>query len=149
MFKEHIGKQSNKIKNVVERGMVKRFAEAIGDMHPIFVDEAVGRQSRYGQNIAPPTFPRVFDYGEIEGLDLLSDGFIHGEQIYHYTRPLLVGETVYCYTKIENYYDKKSRSGLLGFLILKRFGEDGEGETIFTEQQSVIITEAVRKELVK
>ncbi|MBP2257594.1 MaoC family dehydratase N-terminal domain-containing protein [Virgibacillus alimentarius] len=149
MFKEHIGKQSNKIKNVVERGMVKRFAEAIGDMHPIFVDEAVGRQSRYGQNIAPPTFPRVFDYGEIEGLDLLSDGLIHGEQIYHYTRPLLVGETVYCYTKIENYYDKKSRSGLLGFLIVKRFGEDGEGETIFTEQQSVIITEAVRKELVK
>lgn len=149
MFKDSIGKQSNKVKNIVEKGMVKRFAEAIGDLHPIFVDEEFGANSRYGKNIAPPTFPRVFEYGEIEGLNLPNIGLIHGEQIYHYERPLRVGEEVYCYTRVVDYFEKKGSNGLLGFIILKRFGEDPEGKIIFTEEQTVIISEAVRKELVR
>ncbi|PYZ92996.1 hypothetical protein CR194_07275 [Salipaludibacillus keqinensis] len=70
MYKYLIGKQSNKVKNTVERRLVTRFAESIGDLHPIYVEEETGRQSRYGQNIAPPTFPRVFDFGSVEGLKL-------------------------------------------------------------------------------
>ena len=60
MFKDQIGKQSNKVKNTVERGAVKKFAEAIGDLHPIYFDEETGRNSRYKDNIAPPTFPEDF-----------------------------------------------------------------------------------------
>ncbi|MDA3129944.1 MaoC family dehydratase N-terminal domain-containing protein [Aliibacillus thermotolerans] len=149
MFKEMIGKRSEKVKNIVERGMVKKFAEAIGDPHPIFIDEAYGKQSRYGKNIAPPTFPRVFEYGEIEELQLPNKGLIHGEQIYHYKRPLFVGETIYCYTEVADYYEKTGKNGWMGFIILKLYGEDAEGENIFTEEQVVIITETVRKELVR
>lgn len=149
MFTDAIGKKSSKVKNSVERGMVKKFAESIGDLHPIFVDEEFGKRSRYGQNIAPPTYPRVFDYGEIDGLNLPNVGLIHGEQTYHYERPLLVGETIYCYTEVADYYEKNSRNGLLGFIILNRYGEDPDGNTIFTEAQTVIISEVVRKELVR
>lgn len=144
-----IGKRSEKVKNIVERGMVKKFAEAIGDPHPIFIDEVYGKQSRYGKNIAPPTFPRVFEYGEIEELQLPNKGLIHGEQIYHYKRPLFVGETIYCYTEVADYYEKTGKNGWMGFIILKLYGEDAEGENIFTEEQVVIITETVRKELVR
>lgn len=149
MYKDQIGNKSNKVKNIVERGMLKKFAESIGDPHPIFINEEYGRQSRYGQNIAPPTFPRVFDYGDIEGLYLPNIGLIHGEQIYHYERPLFVGEEVYCYTELMDYYEKEGNNGLLGFVILKRYGEDLEGKTIFTESQTVIISETVRKELIR
>ncbi|MBB6452445.1 acyl dehydratase [Salirhabdus euzebyi] len=145
MYKAFIGKQSTKVKNTVERLMVKRFAESIGDPHPIFVDEAYGKKSRYGNNIAPPTFPRVFEFGDIEGLQLPSKGLIHGEETYHYERPLLVGETLTCYSEITDYYEKEGKNGLMGFFILKRFGDDDNGNTIFTEEQVVIITEAVRK----
>lgn len=149
MFKDVIGKKSKKVKNVVERAMVKRFAEAIGDPHPIFIDEEYGKKSRYKRNIAPPTFPRVFDYGEIEELYLPNIGLIHGEQTYHYVRPLFVGETIYCYTEVADYYEKEASLGLLGFILLKTYGEDEAGNLIFTENSTVIITEAVRKELVK
>ncbi|EPR29903.1 hypothetical protein I656_00403 [Geobacillus sp. WSUCF1] len=74
MYQHDIGKRSAKVKNVVERGAVKKFAEAIGDPNPIYWDEETGKRSRYGRNIAPPTFPRVFDYGVIEGLKLPSKG---------------------------------------------------------------------------
>ncbi|MFC0273669.1 MaoC family dehydratase N-terminal domain-containing protein [Metabacillus herbersteinensis] len=146
-LKETVGKRSNKVKNIVERGAVKRFAEAIGDPHPIFIDEEVGRKSRYKNNIAPPTFSRVFDYGVVEGLNLPNKGLIHGEQIYHFTRPLFVGEEINCYTEVKKYYERKGKNGEMGFLVLKVYGEDTVGELIFTAEQIVIINEVVRKAL--
>ncbi|WP_026566989.1 MaoC family dehydratase N-terminal domain-containing protein [Bacillus sp. UNC41MFS5] len=149
MFKDRIDKQSNKVKNSVERGAVKRFAEAIGDLHPIYFDEETGKNSRNQTNIAPPTFPRTFDYGDIEGLNLPNKGLIHGEQTFHYERPLRVGEDIYCYSKVKNYFEKKGNFGEMGFLILESFGEDEAGGLIFSSTSTVVISEAVRKVLVK
>ncbi len=145
MFETMIGKRSSQVKNTVERGSVRAFSKAIGDASPIYIDEEVGHRSRYGTNIAPPTYPRVFDYGEIEGFDLPNVGLIHGKQSFHYNRPLLVGETVFCSTSLEKYYERNGTSGLLGFLVLKRYGKEPGGEIIFTEEQVIIITEAVRR----
>jgi acyl dehydratase len=149
LFKDQIGKQSNKVKNVVERGAVKKFAEAIGDLHPIYFDEEVGEKSRYKKNIAPPTFPRTFDYGVIEGLNLPNKGLIHGEQTFHYERPLLVGEETYCYSKVKSYFEKKGNFGEMGFLVLESYGEDLAGNTIFSSTSTVVISEAVRKVLAR
>lgn len=149
LYKEQIGKQSNKVKNIVERGAVKKFAESIGDLHPIYFDEETGKKSRYKNNIAPPTFPRVFDYGAIEGLTLPAKGLIHGEQTYHYERPLLVGEEIQCYSIVKDYFEKKGNFGEMGFLVIESIGEELTGDLIFSSKQTVIISEAVRKELVR
>lgn len=145
MYSQFIGKRSNKIRNTVERGAVKKFADAIGDLNPIFFDEEVGKNSRYKANIAPPTFPRVFDYGVLEGLKLPSKGLIHGEQNYHYERPLLVGEEILCYSEVSSYFEKSGSSGKMAFLSIKQYGEDLNGHLIFSSEQVIIITEAVRK----
>jgi acyl dehydratase len=144
MFEKVVGKSSNRVLNDVERGAVKNFAMAIGDPHPIYVDREFGRRSRYKNNIAPPTFPRVFDYGTIEGLVLPKAGLIHGEQDFTYKRPLVVGETLYCYCVVENYVEKKAQSGRLGFLTIKNIGEDETGDMVFSSKTVVVITEAVR-----
>ncbi|WP_156289648.1 MaoC family dehydratase N-terminal domain-containing protein [Oceanobacillus salinisoli] len=145
MYKHMIGKQSNKVKNTVEKGMVKRFVESIGDPHPIYTNEEVGKKSRYGKNIAPPTYPRVFDYGVIEGLILPEKGLIHGEQNYHYERPLFIGEEISCYSEVKNYVEKSGTNGRMGFLEIVNYGEDQEGNMIFSEKMVTIITETVRK----
>lgn len=149
MFAHLIGQKSKPVKNVVERGAVKKFAEAIGDPHPLFIDEETGKKSRYKGNIAPPTFPRVFDYGKIPGLELPKKGLIHGEQSYHYKRPLLVGEEIQCWAQVKDYYEKQARSGRLSFLVINRYGADSDGEIVFEDEQVIIITEAVRKEMAK
>ncbi|QCJ42356.1 MaoC family dehydratase [Bacillus sp. S3] len=149
MFKDLIGKQSSKVKNVVERGAVKKFAEAIGDLHPIYFDEDTGRLSRYKNNLAPPTFPRVFDYGVIEGFHLPDKGLIHGEESYHYERPLMVGEEVYCYSIVKKYSEKKGSFGEMGFLVLESFGEDLDGNTIFSSTSTIVISEAVKRGMKK
>lgn len=149
MFSDQVGKRSTKVKNVVERGAVKKFAEAIGDLHPIYFDEETGRNTRFRNNIAPPTFPRTFDYGVIEGFNLPNKGLIHGEQTFHYERPLVVGEEILCYSEVKKYFEKKGNFGEMGFLILESFGEDLAGNTIFSSTSTVVISEAVRKVLTK
>lgn len=149
MFKDLIGKQSGKVKNIVERGAVKKFAEAIGDLNPIYVDEKIGLKSRYHNNIAPPTFPMVFDYGTIDGLNLPDKGLIHGEQTFHYERPLMVGEVIHCYTVVKTYFEKEGALGKMGFLIIENYGEDTTGKTVFSSTSTIIIPEVVRKVLSK
>ncbi|WP_285766857.1 MaoC family dehydratase N-terminal domain-containing protein [Peribacillus sp. SI8-4] len=147
MFNDSIGKRSTPVKNIVERGAVKKFAISIGDPHPIFIDEEAGRQSRYGTNIAPPTFPRVFDYGTIESLNLPGKGLIHGEQVYRYKRPLLIGEEITCYSEVKDYYEKKGKHGEMGFLALENYGSAADGEVVFIAEQLVIINETIRKKV--
>lgn len=147
MFKETVGKRSKTVKNIVERGAVKKFATAIGDAAPIYVDEEVGKQSRYKQNIAPPTFPVTFEYAPIKTLQLPEKGLIHGEQKFHYERPLIVGETIYCYATVKDYYERTGNFGEMGFLVVERYGKDEDDALIYTEKQVVIISEEVRKGL--
>ena len=145
MYEHAVGKCSNRVLNVVDRESVRRFAKAIGDEHPIYVDVHAGKRSRYGENIAPPTYPRVFNYGSIEGLELPSKGLIHGEQIYHYERPLLVGEEVYCYAKVKDYKERMGSNGKMGIIRIENNGEDKEGAAIFSSTLVIIINEAVLK----
>lgn len=145
MYREMIGKRSVKVLNIVEPSTVSKFAHAIGDAHPIYLDPEYAKNSRHRRNIAPATFPRTFDDGKIEGLDLPEKGLIHGTQSFHYERPLYVGESVYCYKEIKNYYEKKGGSGVMGFLVIESNGDDRDGHTIFTSTAIIVISEAVRK----
>ena len=148
LYEGLVGRSSEPVKNRVGRGAVRRFAEAIADPSPLYVDEQAARESRYGRLLAPPTFPRTFDYGKIEGLELPSAGLIHGEFRVSYERPLLVGDELLCRLKLKASYDKEGRRGLLGFLVFERTGESAEGGLIFTTEDVVVVTEAVRRGIV-
>jgi acyl dehydratase len=147
LYEGFVGLRSDPVKNLVERGPVRRFAEAIPDPSPLYTDELVAAESRYGRLLAPPTFPRTFDYGRIEGLELPGAGLIHGEFSISYERPLLVGDEVLCSLQLKDSYDKRGRRGLLGFLVFERTGEDPDGKRIFTTNDIVVVTEAVRRGL--
>jgi acyl dehydratase len=146
-YRQFIGQRSEPVLNIVERGAVRKFAEAIGDPNPLYMDEEAAEASRYGGIIAPPTFPRTFDYGELEGLGSPGQGFLHGEHRIRYERPLLVGEEVVCYVEFKDYYEKKGRESSLGFLISERVGESPEGERIFAMLDTAILTPALRESL--
>jgi acyl dehydratase len=68
-WKTLVGERSEAVSNVVEKEAVRKFAEAIGDPNPLYVDEAAAEKSRYGNLVTLPTFPNTFEYGEIEGMD--------------------------------------------------------------------------------
>ena len=147
LYEEFVGLSSEPVENTVEKGAVRKFAEAIGDPNPLYADGAAAKGSRYGRLLAPPTFPRIFDYGHVPDLRLPDAGLIHGEFRISYGRPLFVGDEVFCRVALKDSYDKQSRGGLLGFLFFERVGETRDGGRIFTMNDTVVVTEAVRKGL--
>ncbi len=147
MWQPFVGAQSTVEINWVERGAVRAFAEAIGDRNPLYMDEEVAKKSRYHRCMAPPTFPMTFRYGTIPGLPMPASGLIHGQQVFNYTRRLFVGDQVFCSQTLTDVYEKVGSLGRLSFLVFERVGIDHEGEHMFTNTETYIITEIVRKSM--
>jgi acyl dehydratase len=147
MFQNFIRKQSTPVLNAVEKGAVKKFAESIGDHNPLFFDEQYAEKTVHKRLLAPPTFPRTFDYGEIEGLKLPASGLIHGEQQYSYERPLYVGEELYCNTELVDVYEKTGGSGTLTFLTFQQQGVSTDGDIVLRSKRVLIVTEKVKAQM--
>lgn len=134
-----IGVESRPVKNEVEKGAIRKFANAIGDPNPLYRDEEYAKQTPYGGIIAPPTFSRTFDYGVIDGLVMPKEGLIHGEQRFAYFKPIQAGSVVYCTTKIADCYEKQGKSGSMTFVVYEQTGKDEQGEVLFTARSNVIV----------
>ncbi|HEX8953385.1 MAG TPA: MaoC family dehydratase N-terminal domain-containing protein, partial [Polyangia bacterium] len=77
----------------VERGHIRRFAEAIGDGNPIYVDEAAARAAGHPRIPAPPTFAIALRANDPRGgIDLDWRKLLHGEQELVLARPLYAGD---------------------------------------------------------
>ncbi|MRG84914.1 MaoC family dehydratase N-terminal domain-containing protein [Salinibacillus xinjiangensis] len=149
MWESFFGIRSQPVKNVIEAKSIKRFARAIGDDSPIYLDEEYAKTSPHGQIIAPPTFPRTLDYGQIEGVEFPKEGMLHGEQTFHYKRPLYAGDEIYCCYELYSFDRKQGKKGALGILKVKQYGckDQKLEEQIFTSIRTLIFTEKVLKEV--
>ncbi|MCF8565303.1 MaoC family dehydratase N-terminal domain-containing protein [Alicyclobacillus tolerans] len=137
-FQAFVGKASQPVKNEVEKGAIRKFADAIGDDNPLYRDEEFAKSSRYGRIAAPPTFSRTFDYGEIPGLHFKREGLIHGEQSFEYYKPILAGDVVYCSTQLAQVYEKSGKLGKMIFLIYEQTVSDESGALMEKSQSTVI-----------
>jgi acyl dehydratase len=94
----------------VEKGAIRRFAEAIGETAEIYFDEAFARSLGYLGIVAPPTFPTTFRPPSkpawILGLD--EGRFLAGEQGFRYRRPILAGDRLQCELRLTDVQDKRS-----------------------------------------
>lgn len=145
MFSKFIGKESQPVKNIVEKDKVEQFIKALGDMNPVYFDENF--VSPYKKLIAPPTYPRTFEYGEIPGVILPKEGLINGEQSFHYERPIFIGEELFCQWMLTGVERKKTRSGLMTFIELEQWGRDSEGKKVFNARKISIMSEIIRKKV--
>ena len=123
-----IGRESEGVVFEVERGAIRKFAEAVQDQTP---------QSLRG-DIAPPTFPTTFRM-TIPGLAFDLARVLHGAQEYRYERPLRAGDRVRCRVRVANVYQRKGRLGEMTFLILAMDGTDESGSPIFSGTTTAIL----------
>ena len=115
---KQIGKAGEARTIEVERGAIRRFAEAIGDPNPVYNSESDARHSHFGGMIAPPTFCRSLsaaipdvklDMGEsFRGLDGGSD--------WEYFEPIRPGDRITVQTKIADLRESAGRLGPMVFI---------------------------------
>lgn len=104
----------------VERGAIRRFAEAIGDPNPIFNDEAAARHSRFGGMIAPPTFCRSFGIGGgfFDFRLPLARGLDGGSQ-WEYFEPIRPGDRITVVSKLLDIRESEGRLGAMVFVVVE------------------------------
>ena len=123
-----IGRESEVVVFDVERGAIRKFADAVQDQTPACVRG----------DIAPPTFPTTFRI-TIPGLTFDLARVLHGAQEYRYERPLRAGDRVRCRVRVADVYQRKGRLGEMTFLILVMDGTDESGSPIFTGTTTAIL----------
>jgi acyl dehydratase len=125
--KKQIGKSSEPRTYDVERGAIRRFAEAIGDSNPLFNNEAEARKTRFGGIIAPPTFCRSLPSTGLTDIKLDMPGYraLDGGSDWEYLEPIRAGDRITVQSKIADLRESEGRLGTMVFITT---------ETTYTNQ---------------
>ena len=138
-----IGRTTGVSTMAVEKGHIRKFAEAIGDDNPLYHDEEYARNSRYGGIIAPPTFVTTFGFESsesvMEGLDINYSRLLHGEQEYEYFKPIMAGDTISYSTELTAITEKQGKSGAMDIVTTEMTGHNQDGEKVFVGRSTVVI----------
>ena len=113
----------------VTRGDIRRFALAMGDSHPVYLDRAAAQSMGHPDVVAPPTF--LISMGESSGAGFLADPalgldfarVVHGEQGFELHRPVCAGDVLASETRIEQIRDA-GRNELL--ILVTEVTRDGQ-----------------------
>ena len=106
----------------VGREHIRRFAEAIGDLSPAYLDPEAARALGHPDVIAPPTFLTVLGFRYADTGPLADPGLgldyrlvVHGEQTFELSRPVVAGDRLTSVQRIEEIRDA-GRNEVLQFV---------------------------------
>jgi hypothetical protein len=128
LSRDLIGRESDVVLFEVERGAIRKFADAIQDQTPACVRG----------DIAPPTFPTTFRM-TVPGLTFDLARVLHGAQEYRYERPIRAGDRLRCRVRVADVYRRHGSLGEMTFLILAMEGTDESGSPVFTGTTTAIL----------
>jgi acyl dehydratase len=139
--KSLIGRESDPVVHDVEKNAIRRFAEALGDPNPIYVDEGSAKAAGLAGLVAPPTFPSSLVVNDRfrHSLDLGTRNVLHGEQVIETSRPIVAGDRITVKTKVADVQERTGPSGTMDFLVLEDEGRDDKGELVFRTRETLIL----------
>lgn len=126
----------------IEKGHIRRFAEAVGDLNPLWQDEAYARKSRYGSIIAPPMF--LQDEGKNKFADRLIEiplplpGFLNGGVEIEFYQPMKPGDIITTRAKLVDLYEKQGKTGKLIFMVVEVTFTNQRGELVSISRNTFI-----------
>ena len=144
----------------VEKGAIKKFADAVDDPNPLYWDEEYARNSRYGSIIAPPGFfgwptkwargstfplsPESVGSGEavVDSRAILAEaGYgrtLDGGMEYEFFRPVRAGDTLATSAIVKDIIEREGKAGKLVFLITETTYINQNGDLVAKARQTSI-----------
>lgn len=113
----------------IDAGMIRRFAEVIGDDDPLYFDETYAQSTPSGGIVAPPTLLFEWNHHSHGGMPreaahVLSQelGYrpatVRGINEYDVIQPLRPGDVIASEAALEDVYIKEGRTGTLTFFVV-------------------------------
>jgi len=139
--RKQIGKTGEIRTYDVERGAIRRFAEAIGDPNPLFNEDREARKTRFGAMIAPPTFCRSMG-SPVPDLELPGMGKefrgLDGGSDWEYFHPIRVGDRISVQTRLADLRESEGRLGSMVFITMETTYTNQFGEVCATQRSTAI-----------
>ena len=144
----------------VEKGAIRRFADAVDDANPLYYDDEYARNSKYGSIIAPPGFfgwplkqarnsPLVINIPpELEAaleqagypLSLVLDGGME----YEFFLPVHAGDTLAAVTTVRSLRERSSETGTIIVAFLDTTFHNQQGALV-AKQQAMFIRRSLQQ----
>jgi acyl dehydratase len=139
--KSLIGRESDPVVHDVEKNAIRRFAEALGDANPLYVDEAAAKAAGFPALVAPPTFPVTLASNDRfrHSLDLGTRNVLHGEQVIETARSIVAGDRITVKSKVADVQERAGASGTMDVLVIEDEGRDDKGELVFRTRETLIL----------
>src|SRR5512138_2131929 len=139
-----IGRESEPAVHEVEKGAIRRFAEALGDPNPVYVDEAAARAAGFASLVAPATFAVALTSNERfrHSLDLGTRSILHSEQQFEYARPIVAGDRITVRSKVADVQERAGASGPMDVIVVEDEGSDDGGAVVFRTRATLILRRA-------
>jgi len=138
--KSFIGAWSDPFIVYVEKGAIRKFADAIGDPHILYRDEAYAQMQGYPSVVAPPTFPTCFrpvvQPPWFDNLDRRR--IVAGEISFEYERPVTAGMQLVCRVQLTGVEEKSGAKGAMQLIHQETHGKDASGELVFISRRTTI-----------
>jgi acyl dehydratase len=136
-----IGRESDPVLVEVERGAIRRLADALGDANPLYVDETAARAAGAPGPIAPPTFPVALSVNERfrHSLDLGTRSLLVGEVSIDYGRPVFAGDRLTVKSRVADVQERAGTSGSSDVLVIETDGRAADGQLVFRVRETFIL----------
>lgn len=147
-LKQHIGKIDPPHVREVERGAIRRYADAVGNDNPLYFDEEYASESRYGTIIAPPGFfgwsmQSVPSSEGIIGLmtAMINAGYyriLDGGMSYEFFLPVREGDIIIASPKVKDVTAKEGKSGTMMICDFETSYFNQNGDLVAKAYQTLI-----------
>ena len=137
-----LGVESAPVTYDVEKGAIRKFAEAIGDEDPIYYDEKAAQAAGLKTIVAPPTFLCTFRSQELPDLKLQFGRVrLNGGNEYDYYKPIYAGDTITLTAKYADVSERTGRTGRMVFVITEITFTNQLGEVVAKGRNTGIMRE--------
>ena len=139
MRQQAIGVETVSAPTEIEKGAVRRFAEAVGDPSPLWSDEPGARKSPYGGLVAPPTFLRSVRLERPEfPFKTPFQRLLDGGSDWEYFEPVRVGDRVTAVARITDVSERSGRLGTMLFATVEMTYSNQLGEVVAIQRSTFI-----------
>ena len=140
--KSYIGREFGPRVWEVEKGAMRKIAEAIGDTNPLWQDEEYAKKTDYGSIIAPPTFLASLRVPETEvemfKMKTPLKGFLNASNELEFFRPIKPGDVISVTDKCVDIVEREGKRGKMLVITTERTFRDQNGEVVALGRQTGI-----------
>ena len=136
-----IGMQTEPTVIEIEKGMIKRFVEAIEDPNPLWQDEEYAKKGRYGGIVAPPGFliTLMMKGPELElPFELPFTRRLDGGGEWEYFKPVRPGDVITVVTRLADIKEREGNLGTMVFLVTETTWKNQRNELVARSSGTLI-----------